>query len=102
VEAYYIKFNPIINIFLWRMKMKMEKNEVYDKVKEIIVDYLRVNENEVNPKTNLVEELCADSIALVELGFRFSETFSIPMVEGDADLFIMENLVDYIMEQMKR
>jgi len=79
----------------------MTKNEVYDKVKEIVVDYLRVNQEEVKPETNLVEELCADSIALVELGFRFSETFSIPMVEGDPNLFIMNNLVDYIYEQMQ-
>ncbi|WP_010249990.1 acyl carrier protein [Acetivibrio cellulolyticus] len=79
----------------------MKENEVYEKVKEIVVDYLNVNESEVNPETNLVEELCADSIALVELGFRFSETFSIPMVEGDSDLFIMKNLTDFITEKMK-
>ena len=79
----------------------MKKNEVYDKVKEIVIDYLRVNQDEVSPETDLVEELCADSIALVELGFRFSETFSIPMVEGDSSLFIMNNLVDYIYEQMQ-
>lgn len=81
--------------------MSMKENEVYDKVKEIVVDYLRVSENEVNPETNLVEELCADSIALVELGFRFSETFSIPMVEGNSELFIMKNLVNYILCKMQ-
>ena len=78
----------------------MNENEVYEKVKEIIVDYLNVDENEVNAETNLVEELCVDSIALVELGFRFSETFSIPMVEGDPNLYIMKNLVKFIMEKM--
>ena len=60
-----------------------------------------MEENEVHAGTNLVEDLCADSIALVELGFRFSETFSIPMVEGDSDLFIMKNLVNSIMEKMQ-
>lgn len=79
----------------------MAQNKVYEKVKEIVVDYLNVNESEVSPETNLVEELCADSIALVELGFRFSETFSVPMVEGDSDLFIMKNLVNFIMENMQ-
>lgn len=78
----------------------MNENEVFEKVKEIIVDYLNVDENEVNAETNLVEELCVDSIALVELGFRFSETFSIPMVEGDPNLYIMKNLVKFIMEKM--
>lgn len=78
----------------------MKEKEVFEKVKEIIVDYLNVDENEVNAETNLVEELCVDSIALVELGFRFSETFSIPMVEGDPDLYIMKNLVKFIVEKM--
>ncbi len=78
----------------------MLENEVYEKVKEIVVGYLNVNDNEIRPETNLVEELCADSIALVELGFRFSETFSIPMVEGDSELFIMKNLVNFIVEKM--
>ena len=78
----------------------MSENEVFDKVKKIVVDYLRVNENEVNPETDIVGELCADSIALVELGFRFSETFSIPMIEGDSQLYIIKNLVNHILEQM--
>jgi len=74
----------------------MNYNDVYEKTKELIVDYLRVDEKEVEPDTNLVDELCADSIAIVELGFRFSETFSIPMIEGDPELYVMKNLVDFI------
>lgn len=79
----------------------MTQQEIYEKTKEIIVDYLNVDENEVGEDTNLVVDLCADSIALVELGFRFSETFSIPMVEGDSDLFIMKNLVNFIIDKMQ-
>jgi acyl carrier protein len=79
----------------------MDYNEVYEKTKEIIVDYLRVDASEVMPETNLVDELCADSIALVELGFRFSETFGIPMIEGNPDLFVMKNLVDFICRNSK-
>ncbi len=79
----------------------MNYSEVYEKTKEIIVDYLRVDEKEIVPETNLVDELCADSIALVELGFRFSETFGVPMIEGNPDLFVMKNLVDFISKNMK-
>lgn len=81
--------------------MNMNENEIFDKVKEIVVDYLRVNESEVTSKTNLVEELCVDSIALVELGFRFSETFSIPMIEGDSELYVMKNLVQHIIQKVQ-
>ncbi|HOM01634.1 MAG TPA: phosphopantetheine-binding protein [Acetivibrio sp.] len=73
-------------------------DEVYSKAKELIADYLRVDESEINPKTNLVDDLCADSIALVELGFRFSETFSVPMMESKPDLFVMDNIVKFILD----
>ncbi len=79
----------------------MNYDEVYEKTKELIVDYLRVDEKEVQPDTNLVDELCADSIAIVELGFRFSETFSIPMMEGDPELFVMKNLANSIYEKIQ-
>lgn len=79
----------------------MNYDEVYEKTKELIVDYLRVDEKEVNPDTNLVDELCADSIAIVELGFRFSEIFSIPMVEGEPELYVMKNLVDFIYNKIQ-
>jgi len=45
----------------------MNYDEIYDKAKQMIAEYLRVDENEITPKTNLVDDLCADSIALVEL-----------------------------------
>lgn len=78
----------------------MDYDEIYSKTKAIIVEYLRVDETEVTPETNIVDDLFADSIALVELGFRFSETFSIPMIEGNPELFIMKELVPYIQKNM--
>ncbi|MFW6022145.1 MAG: acyl carrier protein [Halanaerobiaceae bacterium] len=74
----------------------MEYKDVYTEIRKILVDYLRVERNEVKPDTNIIDDLCADSIALVELGFRFSETFDIPMIEGNSELVIVENLVDFI------
>lgn len=78
----------------------MNYDEIYHKTKEIIAEYLRVDEAEVTPETNIVDDLFADSIALVELGFRFAETFSIPMIEGTPELFTMKELVSYIQKQM--
>lgn len=78
----------------------MSYDEIYSKTKELIVDYLRVDESEVAPDTNLIDDLCADSIALVELGFRFSESFSVPMIDSKPDLFIMENIVKFIWDKI--
>lgn len=79
----------------------MEYNEIYDRTRELIVDYLKVDAEEITPQTNLVEDLCIDSIALVELGFKFSETFSVPMIEAQPEIFIMQNLVDFIRNEMR-
>ena len=80
----------------------MNYDEVYDKTKEIIVKYLRIDENEIKPETNLIDELCIDSIALVELGFRFSETFDIPMIDGSNNLFIMKELTEFIFKEINK
>lgn len=74
----------------------MDYNEIYEKTKALIVEYLRIDTSELKPDTNLVDDLCADSIALVELGFQFSETFNIPMIEAKPELFVVKDLVNHI------
>lgn len=75
---------------------------VYERVKKIIVEYLRVNDEEVEPDMHVVNDLGADSLALVELGFRFSEAFSIPVIEANEELLVVEDLVLFIQEQMSK
>lgn len=74
----------------------MNYETIYEKITKIVIEYLRVNEDEVKPTTNLVEDLFIDSIAMVELAFRFSEEFKIPMLDGNQELYIMENLAKHI------
>ncbi len=78
----------------------MDYDEIYNKTKAIIAGYLRMDEAEITPETNIVDDLFADSIALVELGFRFSETFAVPMIEGTPELFVMKELVSFIQKKM--
>lgn len=78
----------------------MDYQTVYEKTKLILMDYLRVNALEITPETHLVDDLIVDSIALVELGFRFAETFNIPMPQPTEDLFIMKNLVQFLTDQI--
>lgn len=80
----------------------MNYQDVYDQTKEIIVDYLRVDPEEVQPDTDLVIELAVDSIALVELGFRFAEKFSIPMPQPTEDLYVMKNLVRFLTDEINK
>ncbi|NLW48376.1 MAG: acyl carrier protein [Firmicutes bacterium] len=78
----------------------MNYQTVFDQTKQILMDYLRVNEEEITPDTHLVNDLIADSIALVELGFRLAETFNIPMPQPTDELYIMKNLVQFLTDQI--
>ena len=49
---------------------------IYDRIKEIVVDKLGVDEGEVSEAASFVEDLNADSLDLVELIMAFEEEFS--------------------------
>ena len=58
---------------------------VEDKVKEIIVEQLGVEEDDVNPNAKFIEDLGADSLDTVELVMRFEEEFGIEIPDEDAE-----------------
>ena len=51
--------------------------EIEERVKQIIVDKLGVEESEVTPATNLVDDLGADSLDTIELIMEFEKTFDV-------------------------
>jgi acyl carrier protein len=58
---------------------------VEDKVKEIIVEQLGVEEEDVNPNAKFIEDLGADSLDIVELVMALEEEFGIDIPDEDAD-----------------
>ena len=60
-------------------------SEVQDKIKQIIVDELGVDEAEVTENARFIEDLGADSLDLVELVMRFEEKFDIEIPDEDAE-----------------
>ncbi len=60
-------------------------SEVQDKIKQIIVDELGVDEAEVTENARFIEDLGADSLDLVELVMRFEEEFDIEISDEDAE-----------------
>ncbi len=74
----------------------MNKDQIFNKVSEILTTYLRLAPNEVQPGSHIVNDLGADSLAMVEIGFLFTEAFEIPMINPDEKNMIIENLVDEI------
>lgn len=68
-----------------------------DKVKEIIVDRLGVNADQVTPQASLVEDLGADSLDLVELVMAFEDKFGMKIPDQDAEkLRTVGAILDYL------
>jgi len=66
----------------------MASDNVADKVKQIIVEQLGVDEGEVTPSASFVDDLGADSLDTVELVMAFEETFDIEIPDEDAEKFV--------------
>ncbi|MBF0302423.1 MAG: acyl carrier protein [Desulfamplus sp.] len=68
------------------------------KVRKIIAEKLsRVDIEDVLPEASLVDDLGADSLALVELMMTMEEQFEIDMDEDESDkLKTVQDVIDYI------
>jgi len=71
--------------------------QVYDKVKEIIVEQLGVEESKVTMEASFVDDLGADSLDTVELVMAFEESFDIEIPDEQAEkITTVKHAVDYI------
>ena len=60
---------------------------VFDKVKEIIVDQLDVDESDITPDTSLTKDLEADSLDAVEIIMAIEDEYEIEIPDEDAEKF---------------
>jgi acyl carrier protein len=75
----------------------MAATAVDDKVKQIIVEQLGVDEGEVTPNASFVDDLGADSLDTVELVMAFEEAFDIEIPDEEAEkIKTVKNAIDYI------
>ena len=70
---------------------------VEEKVKEIIVDQLGVDEKQVNTQASFIDDLGADSLDTVELVMALEEEFDVEIPDEDAEkIATVQNAIDYI------
>ena len=78
----------------------MSDKSIEDRVKDIIVDQLGVNADQVTPKAKFVEDLGADSLDTVELVMAFEEEFDIEVPDEEAEkLQSVGDVISYINSQ---
>ena len=79
----------------------MSSEEVFEKVKGIIVDQLQVAESAVTLEASFIDDLGADSLDLVELIMALEEEFDIEIPDADAEKVVtVGDVVDYIKENV--
>ena len=75
----------------------MNEQEIFEKVKVIVVEQLGVEEEKVTKEATFVDDLAADSLDIVELVMSIEEEFDIEITDSDAEKIVtIEDVVEYL------
>lgn len=78
-------------------------SDIAAKVKEIIVDQLGVNTDEVVEAASFIDDLGADSLDTVELVMAFEEAFNAEIPDEDAEkLKTVGEAISYIEQKLQK
>jgi len=68
-----------------------------DRVKKVVVDRLKISQDEVTEAASFVDDLGADSLDVVDLVIGFEDEFEIQIPDEDAEkIQTVKQAVDYI------
>ncbi len=80
----------------------MNTEEVFEKVKAIIVEQLGVSETSVEMESSFIDDLGADSLDIVELVMALEEEFDMEIPDADAEKVVtVGDVVEYIKENVQ-
>lgn len=77
--------------------------EIGDKVKEIVSQQLDVDVAQIKPESQFIDDLGADSLAIVELVLAFEEQFEIDIPDEDTEkIRTVGDAITYIQSRTKK
>ena len=77
--------------------MAASREEVFDRVKEVLVEQLGIDESEITEEASFEEDLGADSLDLVEVVMDLEDQFGLKIPDEDArDLTTVGKAIDYV------
>lgn len=75
----------------------MSEQEIFEKVKDIVVEQLGVEAEKVTKEATFVDDLAADSLDIVELVMGIEEEFDIEIDDSEAEKIVtIGDVVEYI------
>lgn len=75
---------------------------VYEEVTSVVVEILGIDSDSVKPETNLVTDLQANSLDVVEIVTLLEDKYGLSIIDDDlADLNSIRDIVDYIEKRVK-
>ena len=79
----------------------MSSEEIFEKVKGVIVEQLGVAEGNITMKASFIDDLGADSLDIVELIMALEEEFDIEIPDSDAEKVVtVGDVVEYIKDHV--
>ena len=82
-------------------ELVMSSEEVFEKVKGIIVEQLGVADTAVTMEASFIDDLGADSLDIVELIMALEEEFDTEIPDADAEKIVtVSDVVDYIKDHV--
>lgn len=80
--------------------MAAAREEIFEQVKEVLVEKLGVDESEIVESASFQEDLDADSLDLVELIMELEDRFGVKIPNEDAEkIQTVGQAVDYVAER---
>lgn len=79
--------NPVSSVrcdaFALKGALSMTRDEIFSKVREVLVDALAVDDDEVTPEARLTVDLGAESIDFLDIVFKLEQTFGFKIAQGE-------------------
>ena len=81
----------------------MSSEEVFEKVKETIIEQIGVTDTAVTMEASFIDDLGADSLDIVELIMALEEEFDMEIPDADAEKIVtVGDVVDYIKDHVEQ
>ncbi|GFH40465.1 acyl carrier protein [Pseudolactococcus insecticola] len=79
----------------------MTKSEIFNKIKATLVESLDVDPETITESTNIVDDLQADSISIMEFTLALEDEFGIEISDEDAEhILTIGQVSDYISQKI--